>query len=160
MYRCPKCKARVLKAVNKEYFMECLSCDEDFYKFELIEEDETKESEARENMFSGWRSCLLGLWEDEKLEDVKEHQTLHMQVIHSLMIDLESPIAREHTKFFEVLDEMTNCLRSLESYRFERKMGTLAYFQEYRAYLDNCLAYVDICLREMSGISTGYGRKK
>ena len=35
-YRCPHCKGIVIKSEIPQYFAQCLNCDEDFYRFELI----------------------------------------------------------------------------------------------------------------------------
>lgn len=39
-YYCPHCSELTKKdeVSNDEYFAACLNCDEDFYKFELVEE--------------------------------------------------------------------------------------------------------------------------
>lgn len=39
MFRCPKCGSKVLPSEIEGYCAQCLDCDEDFYEFELNEEE-------------------------------------------------------------------------------------------------------------------------
>ena len=39
---CPHCHNEVVKSENPEYEWQCLECDEDFYSFEVVNEDETE----------------------------------------------------------------------------------------------------------------------
>lgn len=67
-FYCPKCGKLVIwgEKVSKGYFAACLSCDEDFYKFELIKKgDNMTKEELIEKLENDYGEYLSELSQEE-----------------------------------------------------------------------------------------------